>query len=95
MDKGKMLTADSLRLEVPEYVKEMLDERMIRLEDVKQVIMHGENAGEKIMNRASGHFISHLVIGSITCWAEYSAADSGYALHNAYFHRIRIGEEEL
>jgi hypothetical protein len=93
MNKEETRTADSFRLDVPEHVRELLDKRTIRLEDVRLVIMHGESTGEKIMNGENRHFISHLAIGSIICWAEYSAMDCGYALHNAYFHRIRVREE--
>ena len=93
MDIDKLLDMDTLNLMVSDRVKSILDERMIRLDDVKKVIIHGENTGEKIMNGSSRHYISHLVIGNITCWAEYSAQDGAYVLHNAYFHRVQIGEE--
>lgn len=93
MDKDMPLDADTLELQVPGHVKAVLDERMIRLKDVKKVIIQGENTGKKIMNGTSGHLISHLVIGNITCWAEYSEQGDTFVLHNAYFHRVQIGEE--
>lgn len=86
------LSEDTLVLYVPDDVKSILDERMIRTDDVKKVIVRAENTTEKIMNQASGRFTAHLVTGNITCWAEYSKKGCGYELHNAYFHRIRVEE---
>lgn len=93
MEKAQPLSAGSFRLNVPDSVKKILDERMLELDDIKQVVMHAENTGEKIMNAGTRHYISHLVIGNVTCWAEYSVRDDGYTLHNAYFHRVSIREE--
>lgn len=86
------LCEDTLVLHISDSVKGMMDERMIRVADVKKVIAHAENTGEMIMDAASGRLIAHLVIGNITCWAEYSERGGGYELHNAYFHRIRVEE---
>lgn len=83
---------DTLVLDVPVSVKRVLDERAIRIGDVKSIIVHAENTGEKILNEANGRFIAHLVIGNITCWAEYAAQGGEYVLYNAYFHRISVRE---
>lgn len=85
--------AGTIKLCVSDNVKNILDERMLELDDIKQVVMHAENTGEKIMNARTRRFISHLVIGNATCWAEYSVRDDEYVLHNAYFHRVKISEE--
>jgi hypothetical protein len=93
MKSRQPLNAATIKLNVPDSVKKILDERMLEPDDIKQVIMHAETTGEKIMNAENRHLIGHLVIGNVTCWAEYSVRDDEYILHNAYFHRVSIGEE--
>jgi hypothetical protein len=92
MEESQPLSG-SFKLNVPESVKKILDERKLDIDDIKQVVMHAENTGEKIMNTKTRRFTSHLVIGNVTCWAEYSVHDGEYTLHNAYFHRVSISEE--
>ncbi|MGE5496394.1 MAG: hypothetical protein ACM3S4_13945 [Burkholderiales bacterium] len=92
MEKSQPLSAN-FKLNVPDSVKKILDERMLDIDDIKQVVMHAENTGEKIMNTETRRFISHLAIGNVTCWAEYSVSGGEYTLHNAYFHRVSISEE--
>lgn len=93
MEREKPLDAGTIIIDVPDDVKCILEERAIRLNDVIKVIIHAENTGDKIKNGQNGHYISRLVIGNITCWAEYSVEEDRFTLYNAYFHRIQIGGE--
>lgn len=82
----------SIVLTVPDDVRRVIAERRIFPEDVRKVIFHAENTDQKMLVQENQHLISHLEIGPITCWVEYSALDEGFILHNAYFHRIQIEE---
>ena len=93
MEREKPLETDTIKLNVPDNVKSTLEERSIRIDDVMKVIINAENTGGKIVNAKNSHLISHMVIGGITCWAEYTSDENGYTLYNAYFHRIRIGDD--
>jgi Fe-S oxidoreductase len=80
-------------LHIPEDVRKMMEQRMILVEDVQQVIQWAEKTGTKLANRTTGHWLAHYRPGTVTYWVEYSVADDGFTLHNAYSHRMEVLEE--
>ena len=46
-------------------------------------------------NKDTGHFMAYHRPVSVTYWVEYSPRGDGFAIHNAYSHRMQIvGEVE-
>jgi glutamate synthase (NADPH) small chain len=71
----------------------LMEKRMILVEDVQQVVQWAEKTGHKLVNRESGAFLAHYRPGTVTYWVEYSPADDGYVIHNAYSHRMHVEED--
>jgi glutamate synthase (NADPH) small chain len=89
---------ETIRLHIAAEVQARLDERLILVEDVQQVIEFAERTGAKLLNRESGHFLAGYKPSSVTYWVEYTPADvgggseHGFVVHNAYSHRMEIGQ---
>jgi hypothetical protein len=81
-----------VKLQIAADVREILESRGIRDEDVAKVISNAEETGEKLYRE--DRFLSKLVIEEATYYVEYSVADGEtYTVHTAYFHRAKLEEE--
>jgi Fe-S oxidoreductase len=78
-----------IRLFVSPEVAARMQRRMILEEDVREVIAHAEATGDRVEDTA-GHSIACLRPANVTFWVEYSTAAGGYAVHNAYSHRMQV-----
>lgn len=81
-----------VKLVIPDRVKEVMEERLILESDIAKVIAHAESSGNKMKSVDRGCFIAYHKLNSVTYWVEYTAADDGYLVQNAYSHRIEILE---
>ncbi len=77
-------------LEIPIEVHELLEKRMILVEDVRKVIQHAEETGERLRNPATGNLLARWRPSCVTYWVEYSAGNNGFVVHNAYSHRMQM-----
>lgn len=84
---------ERMRIEIPQTMRKLMEQRMILVDDVKQVIRHAEETGEKMLDQESGRWVAHFRPGCVTYWVEYSAESSGIFVHNAYSHRMLVVEE--
>ncbi len=84
--------ANGFMLYMTPELRNKLNNEMILEGDVQTVIEHCENSGKKVAYAETGHYIGHLQIGNMTCWAEYVPRDGGFELFNAYSHRMSIEE---
>ncbi|GAB7025498.1 hypothetical protein JCM15764A_07460 [Geotalea toluenoxydans] len=69
-------------------VRQLLQERMILLDDVERVILQAEGTGRKLINQATGRFLASLRPKAVTFWVEYSREGEEYRVHTAYSHRM-------
>ena len=81
---------EDVKLKLSDEVKKVLDERHVLEDEVKQVISHAEESGEKLFRPGTKIYLSKLKIGKATFYVEYSAEDDGYSIRSAYLHRIEI-----
>jgi NADPH-dependent glutamate synthase beta subunit-like oxidoreductase len=82
-----------LQIEISDSVRKLMEQRMILVDDVRQVINHAEASGEKMLNQETGRQIARFRPGCVTYWVEYTADESGFIVHNAYSHRMLVVEE--
>jgi hypothetical protein len=83
---------DQIQVEISDTVRGLMEQRMILVDDVRQVIAHAQASGETLLNQETGRQIAHYRTGYVTYWVEYSATQSGFAVHNAYSHRMVVEE---
>lgn len=75
-------------------VKNLLESRGIRAEDISQVVAHAEATGEKIYRKeVPNRYLAKLRINEVTFYVDYSI-DGGntYVIHTAYSHRTKMEE---
>jgi hypothetical protein len=83
---------ESIRLILPEAVQQMVEERLILVEDMQKVIEYAERTGKRMRNQTSGHFLAYYKPTSVTYWVEYTPQEDGsFLVHKAYSHRMEIG----
>lgn len=80
----------NVQLIVSPEVRERLDLRRILVEDIRQVIAHAEETGEKLVHSETGYFKAFFTPHTVTFWVEYSPDSEGYTVHNAYAHRMEV-----
>ncbi len=80
------------------YIDPELRDRMNRArileEDAMAVIELCETNGRKVRDPETERFHGYAEIGYTTFWVEYEPSPSGYKLHNAYSHRMKIELED-
>lgn len=81
------------KLYISDEVREIMEKRMILVEDLQHVIDWAERTGAKLVHRETGHFLAHYRPTTVTYWVEYSPYEDGYAIHNAYSHRMQVMED--
>jgi NADPH-dependent glutamate synthase beta subunit-like oxidoreductase len=84
---------ETIKLNISEPVRELMERRMILVEDLQQTISWAEKTGNKLVSHLTGHFLAHHAPGTVTYWVEYSPTEDGFDIHNAYSHRMEIVEE--
>jgi hypothetical protein len=83
---------ESIQLDIPNEVAECMEERRILREDVQKVIYHAETGRDRFVNPESGRSLASFTLGHVTYWVEYSYEGSAWKVHNAYSHRMEIGD---
>jgi glutamate synthase (NADPH) small chain len=92
MDGSK--SYENIRLIIAPEVQNLLDERLILIEDIQQVIEYAERSGKKLLNKNTGRFLAYYKPAAVTYWVEYSPKGEAFAVYKAYSHRMEIGEEK-
>jgi len=82
-----------MKLNISDEVRQLMEKRMIRSEDLQQVIAWAQSTGKKFVNNRTGHFLAHYAPATVTFWVEYSTDEDGFVIHNAYSHRMQVLED--
>ena len=79
------MSSQEIRLQISDQVKELLESRGIRDEDIEKVISTAEEKGEKLYR--GDKYLAKLKIGERTFYVEYSIVEKGTCtIHTAYSH---------
>jgi len=73
---------------------EMMDDRMILQSDVVRVLESLRETGEAIMDDETGLCITRARLGNVTFWVKYTETETGYLVHRAYSHRMKVFNRE-
>jgi len=80
----------SIKLQISEDTRLLLEKRMILIEDVRRTIEYAESTGDKLENPATGHSLASFRSACVTYWVEYSRLGDEFVVHDAYFHRMEV-----
>jgi hypothetical protein len=87
---GEPQAYESVKVIMTEDVRERLDRRLILVEDIQQVIEYAERTRRRLLNRETGHFLAYFKPKNVTYWVEYLPQADGFAIFNAYSHRMEV-----
>ncbi|WP_066633483.1 pyridine nucleotide-disulfide oxidoreductase/dicluster-binding protein [Desulfolucanica intricata] len=81
---------EAVKLKIPPAVENIMEERLILAEDIRQVIHFAEESGQKMVDPQTGRFLAYYKPASVTYWVEYAPQGDEYVVFNAYSHRMEI-----
>ncbi len=87
----KMETYEKINLQLSSEMRDLLEARLILVEDLQKVIEHAEASGEFFFNKNNGHSIASFRPNLITYWVEYEKQENSYTVFDAYSHRMVVG----
>jgi Fe-S oxidoreductase len=79
-----------IQLKISPEVLELMEQRMILVEDVRTVVEHAQSDGALIANPQNGHLLACYRPSCVTYWVEYSVDNGAVTVHNAYSHRMQV-----
>ncbi len=85
--------AKALKLEIPDDLKSLLEDRHILEEDIRRVIDNAEKTGLKLYEPGTQNFLSKLRINEAMFYVEYSSGKEGFKVRTAYTHRFKMEGE--
>ena len=68
----------------------VLESRNIRDEELREVIQHGENTGEKFYHKETGRCLAYERLGQATYYVLYSVEESEYVVHSAHWCKSEL-----
>jgi glutamate synthase (NADPH/NADH) small chain len=80
----------SLKLQISEDIRLLLERRMILIEDVRRTIEYAESTGDKLENPTTGRSLASFRSACVTYWVEYSVMGDEFLVHDSYFHRMEV-----
>ncbi len=81
---------EKLKLTLSPEVRKRIDERRILEEDIRKVIFQAESSGKRLRSKENGNYLAYLQPANVTFWVEYIPEGDGFAVLNAYCHRMKI-----
>ena len=83
----------ALQLLISQELEDLLNSRLILVEDLQKVIHHAEQTGRYLINPANNHRLAKYKPVRVTYWVEYEPSSDGYLVHNGYSHRMQLPED--
>jgi Fe-S oxidoreductase len=80
---------EDVRITMQDSVADMLEERRILLDDVRQVLFKASNGGRILRHGTDGRRIAAAELGEVTFWVEYLEGEGGFEVLKAWSHRMR------
>ena len=80
----------AITLIIAPEVAAVLEARRILTENLRRLIRHAEAGDARFCHGESGHYLGMQRQGHVTFWAEYAPVENGFAVYNAYAHRMEV-----
>ncbi len=84
------MTWEEIKLQVSSEVKQLLEERHILEDEVRQVIHHAETGDDKLYLPDENRYLAKLRIGKATFYVEYAIEQGSYIVGSAYAHKAEM-----
>jgi glutamate synthase (NADPH) small chain len=77
-------------LSIPQTVLDVMEERLILLEDVEDVLEYSRRSGQRFLNEEDNSFLAGFRKKNVTYWARWTEKEDGAHIINVYSHRMAI-----
>ena len=81
---------ESIKLIIPDEVRERMDQRLILVEDIQRVIEYAERTGRRLFNQQTQRYLAYFKPTAVTYWVEYVPQGEAFVIFNAYSHRMEV-----
>jgi hypothetical protein len=87
------MTWEKREIRMSDQVRNLMTERAISDDYIKQVIHHAETTGDKLYQPGSNRYLARYRIGEVTVYVEYSESENdNHTVHTAYWHKSKVGK---
>ena len=87
---------DALELIIDNDLADSVNRKLIALSEIKEAIWRAEETDDKFIDETDGVCQCSMEKSSLTYWVQYRKTASGaFEVLGAYYHRMRIGTEEV
>jgi hypothetical protein len=77
-------------IDYTEEAIEMMDDRMILKTDVIRVLQNLKETSEAILDGETNLCVTRARLGNVTFWVKYTETETGFLVHRAYSHRMKV-----
>jgi hypothetical protein len=81
---------NEIKLQISDEIKNLMEERHILEDEIKQVIHYAETEGDKLFQPETNTFLAKLRIGNATFYTKYSVDGESYLVQSAYAHKSEL-----
>lgn len=82
----------TVEIKISDELAELMEERGVREEDVREVLEYAEASGKKLYIEGEEHFLARKRIGKFSAYVEYILGDA-VELVNVYSHMVTLAED--
>ena len=83
---------EEIDFQISEQVQELMVDRAVPDDYIRQVIHYGETTGDKLYQPEANRYLAKSKLGEVIVYVEYSADENAYTIHTAYWHKCEILE---
>jgi hypothetical protein len=80
-------------LVIPQTIRDSMDDRLILLEDIKDVLRQSRLSGRRFFNPEDGSYLAGVRRKNVTYWVRWLEKEDGAHIISAYSHRMQIKNE--
>ncbi len=85
--EGKAQTAGLI---IPQAILNIMEERLILIEDVEDVLEYSRQSGQRFLNVEDNSFLAGFRKKNVTYWARWTEKEDGAHIINVYSHRMAV-----
>lgn len=79
-----------VKFQKSDALAQIMEDRHILDDDIKKVIQHAEETGEKLYIPDQNRFLAKLEFPNAIIYADYGIADDSYNVNTTYYHRSKF-----
>lgn len=87
------MDAKTVPIKMSDEIKDIMEDRGIREEDIREVLDYAETTGKKLYVEGEEHYLAKKKIGSFTANVEYTVSGDEVEILNLYSYVITLSGE--